>query len=272
MNKDFLNVYGEYIDQKNLEAILEMSRHTHSYEEDFRKILELSKTDLCALADILGYSITNENYIIDSKNEIGGFLGTTLTDKLYELKEGDEHSVEASITYFKSKFEAENVIGFHTHPNDYNEFLFDKNEVVDLPSGEDVATDLSYSLKIKNTFKNSIQAVVVPSRIHNKIGIFIYKQLIDIDLDKDAISGYYQIVKLIYLDFDKKKALDLFETMDSNNLNSYMNYLKINVLKENYEKYFFGPKNLLLGTANWPWKNKHFSFKVFEICIKRVTL
>ena len=227
--------------------------------------------DLNVQGDILGYCISKENYIIDSKNEIGGFLGTSL-NKLYELKEGDEHSVDPSITYFDTKYESENAIGFHTHPNDYNEFLFDKNDVVDLPSGEDVATDLSYSLKIKNTFKNSIQAIVVPSRIHNKIGIFLYKQLIDINLDKEVISGYYQIVKLIYLDFDKKKALELFKTMDSNNLNTYMNFIKINFLKENYQKYFFGPKNLLLGTGHWPWKKKHLSYKVFDFCIKRISL
>lgn len=224
------------------------------------------------LCDELGKAVVeSKRAFFNTKNEISGFF---YKGKFDELKFGDVHSVESEPKYFSDNVVANNTVGFHTHPNDYNTTLSDE-KVIDFPSGGDIKADLYYPIikKDENLYKNSIQAIIVPSLKHHQVGVFIYRQIFTGNIiNLDIVSGYYQIVKLIYLDFDVDKAGEFFRIMDSKKMNDYLKYLEINLLKGDFEKWLHGPLNSSHGTTYWPWKKEHFKTTMFDFKTSKVNI
>jgi hypothetical protein len=234
------------------------------------------------LCDDLCKAVVSEKLFFESRNEISGFFYKGEFD---DIKIGEIGVVTSPIKYCEESI-ANTTVGFHTHPNDYNPILFDDKEVVDFPSGADIKADFFHLTKYESLFKNSIQAVVVPSLKHKQVGVFMYRPLFQIikkldDEKLDIISGYYQIVKSIYLlshDHDndqlqlKKKAGELFRTLNSIKMNEYLEHLKNNFFKNNFEEYFHGPKNLAEGTSHWPWKKKHFTIPMFDFKTSKLNI
>jgi len=226
------------------------------------------------LCDELCNAVKSESFFFKSKNEISGFF---YEGKFDELEFGDVHSVQLVPKYFSDNLIANNTVGFHTHSNDYNPTLFDEKKVVDFPSGQDIKADLYYPITIikkdQNLYKNSIQAIIVPSLKHKQVGVFIYRQIFTANIiNLDIVSGYYQIVKLIYLDFDMDKAGEFFRIMDSKKMDDYLKYLELNFLKEDFEKWLHGPLNSSHGTKYWPWKKKHFKITMFDFKTSKVNI
>ena len=110
-----------------------------------------------------------------STKEVAGLYFTN-TNQISDLTIGKEHEVRAPIPPIN-----ENPIRWHTHPNDFNEMLFNENDVVDFPSGGDVMSDL-YDYPPKDY----CNAVLVPSRKHKQIGLFIYK------ISKETMKFYQE--------------------------------------------------------------------------------
>ena len=227
------------------------------------------------LCDALCKAVIPESFFFQSKNEISGLFYNCKFD---DMNIGNTGSVVSPIKYFSDKLMADTTVGFHTHPNDYNPLLFNENEVVDFPSGADIKADFFYPpINANGWFKNSIQAIVVPSIRHKQVGVFMYKPLYtNIPIDHLVVSGYYQIVKIINLDFDKNKAGELFKVMDSQKMNNYLQFLynnKFNDATNDFKEIFYGPKNLDAGTSHWPWKKKnHFRINMFDFKTSKVNI
>lgn len=259
-------------------------RKTKSSKKARRKSVRLnnksrkdgSKDDeMQKLCDQLAKAVSMEEYFF--KKCISEIAGEFYKGEFDNLQSGEKHSIKPPANYYSDAIRAKTTVSFHTHPNDFNELLHNADEVLDFPSGKDIKFDLYYPLIDTRTgfFKNSIQAIVTLSWRHQQVGVFMYKQIFTEKLaidNLDVIAGYYQIVKLVALDFDWVQAGELFRTMDSKKMNDYLTYLKINLLKDDFEKWLHGPSNMTAGTNHWPWQKEHFKIDMFEFVTSKVDI
>jgi hypothetical protein len=227
------------------------------------------------LCNTLCNALKTEDFLLESTSEISGLFENGI---LYSLGIGNEHSTaENPVRYCYSVEESMRVVGFHTHPNDYNEILYNSNVTLDFPSGADILVDLQYAdtrVSPDGTlwYKNIFQAVVVPSLRNNQIGIFMYrskaKTIQHKHIPNNVKQGYYQLVKNIYLmEGTIDKPLDLFCVMDSAKMNQYLDKMQ-KTEPDTFEEKIHGPRNLSFGTGNWPYNGPPFTIEMFQVTWK----
>jgi hypothetical protein len=159
--------------------------------------------------------------------------------------------------------------------------LFIEGRSADLPSGMDIAVDLLPQPKGPDRVDEhrlSTSVILVASKRNSQVAVTVYRwrnnaktqiltmglQLgVDMDILSKIISGYFQVVKIISINFmdSVEESVRFFAILDSDELNRQLDRVREKYFRDDDEYFhemFHGPNNLAMGTNHWPFKGPSF--------------
>lgn len=244
-----------------------------------RILLTLSELAKWAAADI--YSEVGET-LFENREFSGLYDPRKISSKVSEVVRGDSGSGEVlSSRVTGTLSESKYLVNWHSHPNDYNEMLFNEGRSADLPSGTDIAVDLLPQSKGPDSVDEhrlSTSAILVASKRNSQVAVTVYRwrnnaktQILTMGLQlgvdmytlSQIISGYFQVVKIIFINFmtSVEESVRFFVILDSDELNRELDRVRKEYFKdkdEYFHEMFHGPNNVAMGTDHWPFKGAPF--------------